>query len=62
MDHRVISGIIWIGFAIVMLVFGAVEVFKNKNSEGVSYIILGVLILAFQFYTYKRTGKVGGIL
>ncbi len=62
MNHRIVSGIIWIGFAILMIGMGIADIVKKKSSEGASYIIIGIFILAYQFYIYKKTGRIGGLL
>ena len=62
MDHRVVSGIIWIIFALFMIGSGVYDILRGAQESGIFYIIIGALILLFQFYLYKKTGKVGGIL
>ena len=45
-----------------MIGMGIADIVKKKSSEGASYIIIGIFILAYQFYIYKKTGRIGGLL
>ncbi|WP_068548998.1 hypothetical protein [Thermosulfidibacter takaii] len=62
MNHRLFSGILWILLAIFMIVEGIVEVVKSGHQEAWIYVGLGVLIIVFQGWLYKRTGSIGGPL
>ena len=62
MDHRVFSGVVWIGFALFMIGEGLFEVFKRGQQEAWVYVAIGVFILVFQLWLYKKTGSIGGPL
>ncbi len=62
MDPRVISGLFWILFALFLIVEGALEALKGGQEGAWVYVGLGALILLYQFWLYRRTGKIGGPL
>ena len=62
MSHRVLSGLMWILLAIFMIADGLFEVLSHGRQDAWVYVGLGVLILVFQLWLYKRTGSIGGPL
>ncbi len=60
MDPRIISGLMWVLLGLFMVVDGLWEYLKLGNQGAVVYILLGALILLWQFWLYRRTGKIGG--
>ncbi len=62
MDPRIFSGIIWILLALFMIGDGLWEYLKKGHQEALLYIFVGLLILLYQLWLYRRTGKIGGPL
>ncbi len=62
MNPRVLSGLMWILFALFLIVEGIVEAVKLKHQEGWGYVGVGVLIILFQVWLYRKTGSIGGPL
>lgn len=57
-----LSGIIWIIFGLFLVGSGVRDILLGNYNSGLFYIIIGSFILLFQFYLYKKTGRIGGIL
>ena len=62
MIHSTISGLMWTGLGLLLIVQGIADFAAGRTSEGVFTLIPGVALLVFEFYTYRRTGTVKGIL
>ncbi len=62
MDHSKISGVLWIVSGVILCTSGLVSIIHKAYTEGLGPLILGVFILAFQAYIYRKTGTVKGVL
>lgn len=62
MDHSKISGMMWVFLGIFLTSSGIVSLIKKNYAAALAPLIMGITILAFQGYIYKRTGSVKGVL
>ncbi len=61
MDHSRISGIFWIALSIVFFLKGVVLLVRGTLGSGMVFILLGALIVSFELYLYRKTGKISGV-
>jgi len=62
MNHSKISGILWVVSGIILCTSGLMSIIHKAYTEGLGPLMLGAIILAFQVYTYRKTGTVKGVL
>ncbi len=62
MNHSTVSGIMWTALGLLLAVQGVADIATGRVSEGIFTLIPGLALLLFEFYTYRRTGRVKGIL
>jgi len=62
MNHSKISGILWVVSGIILCISGVVSIIQGAYTKGIVPLMLGVVILAFQVYIYRKTGTVKGVL
>ncbi len=60
MDYSKMSGIFWIITGVILCISGMISIFHRSYAEGLGPLLLGVLILVFQFYVYRKTGTIKG--
>ena len=62
MNHSTISGVMWTVLGLILSLQGIADMVAGKTTEGLYTLIPGLVLLVFEFYTYRRTGNVKGIL
>ncbi len=62
MNHSTFSGIMWTVLGFVLAFQGMADLLAGRTTEGLYTLVPGVALLAFELYTYRRTGSVKGIL
>lgn len=52
----------WTALGLLLAIQGIADIAAGKGAEGLYTLIPGLALLAFEFYTYRRSGTVKGIL